>query len=149
MLHSSNIEVLQASLLLQAKQKLFCSLTVLTIILNALEHLCEEYCFVGCDAMCLIKIYTSDECAASIFSYLFYREYGGRACSPEKKNKFSTNLHRITLQKTGVFIVPTVTTSALMNINQCALSKGSKAIFPKYLIKMLCHLVYKFIVCMC
>jgi len=68
----SNIEVLQACLLPQAKQD---SLTLLTIILNALIQLCEEYCFVGCDAMCLIKIYTSNECA-SIFSYLFYREDG-------------------------------------------------------------------------
>jgi hypothetical protein len=55
MLHSSNFETLQACLLLQAKQKLFCSLTVLTIILNAPAQLCEEYCFVRCDAMCLIK----------------------------------------------------------------------------------------------
>jgi hypothetical protein len=54
MLHMSNIEVLQACLLLQAKQA---SLTVLTIILNELVQLCED-CFVGCDAMCLIKIYT-------------------------------------------------------------------------------------------
>jgi hypothetical protein len=36
---------------------------------------------------------------------------------PLKNHKFSTNLHRITLQKTSVFIVPIVATSALMNIN--------------------------------
>jgi hypothetical protein len=76
MLHSSNTEVLQACLLLQAKQKLFCSLTVLTIILNALAQLREEYCFVLCDTMCLIKIYTSNEYVALIFSYLFYCEDG-------------------------------------------------------------------------
>jgi hypothetical protein len=71
MLHSSNIEILHACLLLQAKQKLFYSLTRMTIILDALAQLCKEYCFVGCDVMCLIKIYTSNECAASIFSYFF------------------------------------------------------------------------------
>jgi len=41
MLHSSNIGILQACLLLQAKQKFFCSLSLLTIILNALAQLCE------------------------------------------------------------------------------------------------------------
>ena len=76
MLHNSNIGVLQACLLLQAKQKFFCSLSLLTIILKALAQLCEEYCFVGCDAMYLIKIYISNGCAASVFSYFFYREDG-------------------------------------------------------------------------
>ena len=91
MLHMSNIEVLQACLLPQAKQD---SLTLLTIILNALIQLCEEYCFVGCDAMCLIKIYTSNECA-SIFSYLFYRE-DGESMFPWKITNFLptyTELH--------------------------------------------------------
>jgi hypothetical protein len=76
MLHSSNIGVLQACLLLQAKQKFFCSLSLLTIILNALAQLRVEYCFVGCDAMYLIKIYTSIGCATSDFIYFFYHKDG-------------------------------------------------------------------------
>jgi hypothetical protein len=86
----------------------------LTIILNALVQLCEEYCFVGCvfdknlhfKWMCCLNLQLS-------FLPWRWREH-----VPLKNHKFFTNLHRITLQKTLVFIVPIVATSALMNINQ-------------------------------